>query len=155
MFKVLTFLFACGGLASGIGLATILSNYWVGRIGGGIKIEDSEYVRLTHQFVVPIVQGGEMQAIIMLSLGLEISASGRDTVFLREPKLNDILLRVMFDYANAGGFEGDFTESVRLGSLRRALLEAAQQVVGAEIKDVLISDVIYQGASMPPKSNSI
>lgn len=104
-----------------------------------------EYVKLPSQFVVPVMEGGRVGSLVVMTLSLEVPAGGTDAVFAREPKLRDEFLRVLFDHANAGGFRGTFTEGGTLIALRRALLEAARKVMGAEgVGDILITDIVRQ-----------
>ena len=56
-----------------------------------------------------------------------------------------IILQVLFDHANVGGFEGNFTSALELGRLRKALREVAQRDLGkAIIQDVLIMEIARQ-----------
>ena len=110
-----------------------------GHGGGG-----NEFVKLNSQFVVPVVNGDRIQALVVLSLSLEVVAGGTEIVYAREPKLRDVILRVLFDHANIGGFEGNFTEARRLEILRRSLMEAARNVMGSSVKDVLITEIARQ-----------
>lgn len=103
-----------------------------------------DFVRLSNQFIVPVVQGGEMRSLVILSLSLEVPAGSGADVLRAEPKLRDLFLQVLFDHANAGGFSGDFTSAARMGALREALREAARQVMGAGLHDVLIVDLVRQ-----------
>ena len=97
------------------------------------------------QFVVPVLEGGRVGALVVLALSLEVPVGQTDLVFTREPKLRDAFLRVLFDHANAGGFRGSFTDAATLVSLRRALLEAARKALGADaVSDVLITDILRQ-----------
>lgn len=103
-----------------------------------------EYVKLNNQFVVPVVEQGQIVSLVILSLSLEVRIGGTEKVYAVEPKLRDSLLQVLFDYANSGGFRGSFTETATLGELRRSLLEAGRQVLGDQISAVLISDIVRQ-----------
>lgn len=103
-----------------------------------------DYVKLPSQFVVPIMESGRVAALVVLSLSLEVAPGTSETVFAREPKLRDEFLRVLFDHANSGGFRGTFTDGANLVILRRALLEAARKVLGADLADVLITDIVRQ-----------
>jgi len=103
-----------------------------------------DYLKMNNQFVIPVVSGERVAALVVMSLTLEVPAGQTAAVYEREPKLRDAFLQVMFDHANAGGFEGAFTSSGRLKSLRRALLEAAQSIAGALISDVLLLDIVRQ-----------
>ena len=103
-----------------------------------------EYVKLTNQFVVPVLDGGKVAAMVILSLSLEVEAGGSEEVYAKEPKLRDAFLQVMFDHANAGGFAGAFTDGANLVLLRRALLEVGKSAIGAVLTDVLIVDMVRQ-----------
>ena len=103
-----------------------------------------EYVKLTNQFVVPVLEGGKVAAMVILSLNLEVEAGASESIYSREPKLRDVFLQVMFDHANAGGFTGSFTDGANLVLLRRALLEAGKSAIGAVLTDVLIVDIVRQ-----------
>jgi hypothetical protein len=114
--------------------------------GHGDGAAPPDYVRLNNQFIVPVVEEGRVSATVVLSLSLEVPAGGTEAVYAREPRLRDAFLRVLFDHANAGGFRGVFTDGANLVILRQALKEAARKVMGDEVMDVLISDLVRQDA---------
>ncbi len=106
--------------------------------------ERPEYVKLNTQFIVPIVEGGRVTAMVIMALSLETTPGSTEIIYATEPKLRNALLQVMFDHANVGGFRGSFTDGANLTLLRKALLEAAQTTVGPMILDVLIADIARQ-----------
>lgn len=103
-----------------------------------------DYAKLNNQFIVPVVEDGEMAALVVLSLSLEVRPGMTEVVYAREPKLRDALLQVLFAHANNGGFRGSFTENTTLQSLRLSLLETARSIVGPGVSDVLILDLMRQ-----------
>jgi len=103
-----------------------------------------EYVRLNNQFIVPVVQKERIDALVVLSLSIEIAKGRSQTVFDREPKLRDEFLQVLFNHANMGGFQGAFTETATMAILRRNLLEAGQSILGDAVSDILITDIARQ-----------
>ena len=103
-----------------------------------------EYVKMANQFVVPMIEGGKVSAMVILSLSIEVKTGQTADVYSKEPKLRDSFLQVMFDHANAGGFDGPFTDSANMIALRRALLESARQTLGESAQDVLITDIVRQ-----------
>lgn len=105
---------------------------------------ETEFVKLNNQFIVPVVVDGRVESMVIMTLGVETALGGSDTIYAREPKIRDALLQVMFDHANAGGFRGVFTNETNLAMLRRAMLEVVQKVVGPEVRDVLISEIVRQ-----------
>lgn len=104
----------------------------------------SDYVKLNNQFVIPIVAEERIAAMVVLSISLEVPPGGSEPIYQREPKLRDIFLQVLFDHANAGGFDGAFTDGRKMETLRTALLETARQELGASIRGVLITDMARQ-----------
>lgn len=103
-----------------------------------------EYAKLNNQFVVPVVVGQEIAAMVVLSLSIEVAAGQKDRVFEVEPKLRDVFLQVLFDHANTGGFDGNFTETTTMRSLRAALQRAAEAAVPGLSHDVLIIEIVRQ-----------
>lgn len=103
-----------------------------------------EYVKLNNQFIIPVVKNARVEALVILSLSLEVKTGATERVYSVEPKLRDSFLQVLFEHANAGGFDGAFTETINISALRRALLEAAQKTLQKDVTDVLISDIVRQ-----------
>lgn len=161
MRKLLPLILALAGLGAGIGAGIVLrppaDSVEAGVEGEAIAPEPSEavdhgspdggqfdYVRLNNQFVVPIVSEERVRALVVLSLSLEVTPGSSEQIYAREPKLRDGFLRVLFDHANAGGFDSDFTSPTKLGALRTALKELAGQTLGPLVHDVLIIDMVRQ-----------
>ena len=109
-----------------------------------VALDDREYARMNNQFVVPIVTNELVTALMVMSLSIEVSTGGQESVFAHEPRLRDAFLQVMFDHANMGGFNGAFTASSNMRLLREALKDAADRVMLGHITDVLIVDIVRQ-----------
>lgn len=105
---------------------------------------DLGYVDLGNQFIVPVVKDGAVDALVVLSLSVEVPAKARDDVFAHEPKLRDALLDALFDHGSVGGFAGDFTGPSSREALRRVLTQAARDVLGDRISAVLITGIVRQ-----------
>ena len=103
-----------------------------------------EYARLNNQFVVPVVQDGRIASLVVMSLSVEVTPGNTAAVFAAEPKLRDSFLQNMFDHANRGGFSGNFTQGSNMRILRNDLRQAAQRIVGRNVTDVLIIDIVRQ-----------
>jgi flagellar FliL protein len=103
-----------------------------------------EYVKLNNQFVVPVMSEGRVSSLVVLSLSLEVTPGQVERTYELEPKLRDEMLQVLFDHANSGGFNGSFTDGANLVLLREALLETAVRVLGKDVTDVLIVDIVRQ-----------
>lgn len=102
------------------------------------------FVKLNNQFVVPVVYQEEVAALVVLSLTLETSADATTALYNQEPKIRDTALRVLFNHAYSGGFDGHFTAPEKLDVLRMNLREAVNVLSGGKVHDVLITDIIRQ-----------
>lgn len=103
-----------------------------------------DFVRMNDQFVIPVLRNGTLQSLVVLSLTLEVDTGETEPVFELEPKLRDAFLRVLFDHANNGGFDGTFTAPAQMERLRRALFETARKIAGPTVRDILILDLLRQ-----------
>ena len=106
--------------------------------------QQPEFVKLTNQFIVPVVEKNRIVSLVILSLSLEVKTGGTEQVYAKEPKLRDVILQLLFDHANTGGFRGSFTDADNLVILRRGLTEVARGVLGDTVRSVLITDIIRQ-----------
>ena len=102
------------------------------------------YVKLNNQFIVPVVYQDEVAALVVLSLTLETTADATTTLYNQEPKIRDTALRVLFNHAYSGGFDGHFTTPEKLDVLRMNLRDAVNELSGGKVHDVLITDIIRQ-----------
>ncbi len=103
-----------------------------------------EYMKLNNQFVVPLITGDDVTSMVIVSLSLEIAVGQQEAIYAIEPKLRDAFLRVLFDHASLGGFEGNFLSHLGLDTLRLALREIGQRTAGPVVHDVLIVDLVKQ-----------
>lgn len=145
---ILVLIIALIGLGTGIVGGTFLRPQSDISEGASTTEEDApvntEYVKLNNQFVIPIVEDGRVASLVIMSLSVEVTLGSTESIFSHEPKLRDAMLQTMFNHANAGGFNGVFTDGTNLTTLRTALLEVAQKIMGDIVKDVLISDLSRQ-----------
>lgn len=104
-----------------------------------------EYLDMTNQFIVPLVDAGAVNGIVVVSISLEVVEGTIANVNKLQPKIRDKFLQVLFNHANNGGFTGNFTEFRYIRSLKEELLRNAIVVAGKDVKDVLILDLVRQG----------
>lgn len=103
-----------------------------------------EYASLSSQFIVPLIEDGNVNGIVVLSIGLEVIDGSLQSVLMSEPKIRAAFLQSLFNHANNGGFSGNFTEHSAMESLRRELVIVARAIAGGNVSDVLILDVTRQ-----------
>ena len=152
MGKLLPVLLALAGLGAGLGAGVVLrpapgetpAEAEAAADHAPAEAEAPDYVKLNNQFIIPVIEGGRVASMVMLSLSLEVAAGHSGEIYAREPKLRDAFLQVLFDHANTGGFRGSFTDGSNLVLLRQALREKAVSVVGGIVTDVLITDIARQ-----------
>ena len=105
-----------------------------------------EFLNMTNQFIVPLVDQGAVNGLVVLSISLEVVEGTIATVHQLEPKIRDRFLQVLFNHANNGGFDGNFTDFRYIKSLKDELLRNAQVVAGRDVSDILILDLVRQDA---------
>lgn len=105
---------------------------------------DTEIVKLNNQFIIPVVNKSMISALVVLSLSVEIGPGRSAEVYAREPKLRDVFLQALFDHANIGGFDGEFTKARNMEMLRSALNKVAAGVLGDAVFGVLITEIARQ-----------
>ena len=163
--KLLPVIFLAVGLCAGVGAGIVLAPPDKGNDTGKKAAEDKpdkdeeaksketnkdekasqfEYLKLTKQFVVPVVKNDRISALVVMSLSLEVRPGISEAFYEIEPKLRDGFLQVLFDHANTGGFDGSFTQSGNLSALRQSLLEVAKKDLGEDVSSVLIMSVARQ-----------
>lgn len=128
----------CGDATAPVAVPPVDSGHGDEGTGG------TDFVKINNQFVIPVVHDTDIAALVVMSLSLEVVSGQTEAIYQREPKLRDVFLQVLFDHANAGGFDGVFTQLGRMDSLRAALTEVAQGAVGPQVVDVLITDLARQ-----------
>ena len=110
-----------------------------------LSAEGMEYVKLSNQFVVPIVMRERVSSLVVMTLSLEVIAGAGQRVYDAEPKLRDVFLRALFDHAAIRGFDGNFTRTGNLEIIRRNLRGLAKGVLGQDVvEDVLILEIARQ-----------
>ena len=103
-----------------------------------------DYVKIERQFIVPVVEEGQISSLVLMSVALEVKEGGSEVVFEKEPKLRDAFLQVFFAHAQSGGFDGSFTRESRLADLRTSLMKAARKVLGEIAQGVLLTNILRQ-----------
>lgn len=105
---------------------------------------EAAWFKFPTQFFVPLMQNGQVSGTMILSLTIEHPAEATERINGQEHKLRDALLRALMIRANTGDFSGNFTSDVQMQELRKALLAAAQDASGADVRNVLVEDIARQ-----------
>lgn len=110
----------------------------------GQSLGKQDYVKLNNQFIIPLLEDKSVSGLVAMSIGLELEPGYKETVYSLEPKLRAAFLQILFDHANVGGFNGQFTDSLNLDILRNNMFFAAKKILGDKVYDVLITDIARQ-----------
>lgn len=105
---------------------------------------ETAFATLKKQFVISVVTGERVSALVVTSIALEVDAETVEMVFQVEPKLRDAFLQVLFVHAQSGGFEGNFLMQDALDDLRGRLYEVARPIVGDILHNVLLTEIVRQ-----------
>ena len=112
--------------------------------GSQSKSGSSTYMKFGRQFVVPVIDSGKVQALVMLDINLELASSASEEVYTMEPKIRDALMRALLGLSNDGIFDDQLTDPENYDIMRKKLLRAAKEVIKDSVKDVLILEIARQ-----------
>lgn len=113
--------------------------------GAKVPVAGKEYIKLSNQFVVPLVEEERVSSMVVMTLSVEIPEGKGQGVYDLEPKIRDVFLRALFDHAAIGGFRGAFLDNENLDTVRESLRNAALSNFGEDfIEDVLIFEIARQ-----------
>lgn len=115
-----------------------------GHGGGEVDKDALAWFRFPSQFFVPVIRNARPEAVMVITLTIETTKASEKSIFDKEHRLRDALLRQLMIHANTGGFDGNFTSDAHMTELRGKLLKAARDVGGPEVRDVLIEDLARQ-----------
>lgn len=105
---------------------------------------DYDYVKFSRQFVIPVVGEDGVRALVVADIQLEVEPGTSEEAFSREPKLRDAFLKVLYRIAHTGGFNGSLVSDYILKDMHDDLKDAAAAILGGDLHDVLITDLLRQ-----------
>jgi hypothetical protein len=105
---------------------------------------DRDYVKVGRQIIIPVVNKGETQALMLFDLAIDVPASMTERAYAAEPRLRDAFLRELFEMSFTGAFSTTYTDERVVDELRRKLRAAARRLLGDMVDDVLILDIMRQ-----------
>lgn len=111
---------------------------------GEVKTSELDYLKFKRQFVVPVIGKDQVDALVLLNIGVSLSGDIKEEVFRHEPKFRDAFMRELLSMSNAGYFNDELTRPATYEVLRETLLRAARDVKEEGIEDILILDFARQ-----------
>lgn len=111
---------------------------------GPLESGDRDYVKLARQLVVPVVEEGETQALMLFELALDVPRSMTERAYAAEPRLRDAFLQVLMEMSYTGAFSRTYTDERVVAELRDKLRSTARRQLGGAVSDILILDILRQ-----------
>lgn len=105
---------------------------------------DRAFVEIGPQMIIPIVEGGRTRALMLFELAIDVPTGRVEDVHAIEPRLKDAFLTEFLRMSQAGAFNENFTDNRVIGELRGSLTRAAQRLIGDDVAEVLILDIMRQ-----------
>lgn len=112
-----------------------------GNSGGGPA---RAYVRLGRPIVIPVVEGGETRALMVFEIALDVPGLLTERAYSAEPRLRDAFLRALLALSHTGAFSETYTDERVVRELRDRLRAVAREILGNEVSDILILDLLRQ-----------
>jgi flagellar basal body-associated protein FliL len=137
------------GMALGLAVGGAAGSYWYMTPASSApaneeQSDDHAFIDMEGKFVVPLVRGNRVRALIVVDLRLEVNSSAETRVQELKPKVRDLFLDTLYAMAVAGSFDGDLYSNNVQGEMRARLLEAARQVLQDDAKAILIGELLRQ-----------
>lgn len=102
------------------------------------------FIDMDRKFVVPLVRGNRVRALVVLDLRLEVPEWAENRARDLKPRLRDALLDALFAMAVEGAFDGDLYSNNIQSEMRARLLAAARKVLQQDVAAVLIGELLRQ-----------
>ena len=106
-----------------------------------IEPSQIDYFSLSQPLKIPIFKNNQSTAEVELWLSLSGEKKLIEKIPHAEAEIRDRLISALTDHANSGGFDGQYTSSASLSSLRNRLKNALSNLQEGQNIEVLISSI--------------
>lgn len=107
---------------------------------------DSDYFPLTSKMIAPFNRANGRPAFVAVEITLEMEPGKSEHAKKHEPKIVDAFLRVIVQFAATGAFDDHGHAPHTLRELNNEFLKAAKAVLGPEVRNVLIANLLTSNA---------
>ncbi|MEM6410077.1 MAG: hypothetical protein AAF683_00920 [Pseudomonadota bacterium] len=105
---------------------------------------DYEYFSFSREFVVPLMNNGAVESLVLLNLNLEVTPNTSSELFSIEPKLRDNVMSTLITLSNDGITLAEPTRVDSYETIRSLVLANLKDSVSEDIQNVLIVDIAKQ-----------
>ncbi|MBK0398125.1 hypothetical protein H0I76_02895 [Limibaculum sp. M0105] len=102
------------------------------------------FIAVGRQLIIPVVRGETTRALVLFELAVDVPSEMSDFTHRMLPRLRDAFLRELFAMSYTGAFDETYTDARIIEEMRRSLRVAARRILGNEVADVLVLDVMRQ-----------
>ncbi|WOI52954.1 hypothetical protein [Parvularcula sp. LCG005] len=99
-------------------------------------------MRFARPFVVPVSDGWQTQALVVIQLNLELNREAMDNSVGLEEKLRDRIMSALIAYSHNGGFAVTVTDPELRTAVHDVVLSAADELLPDQVGDVLILEML-------------
>ena len=113
--------------------------------GGGYGGSNNPtYFKFSREFIVPHVENGRINSLVILNISLEIDSSVSDKVFQLEPAMRDNIMTTLIELSNDGRTFQSLTTVESYETLRATVKSRLTRVIPEGVDNVLILDIAQQ-----------
>lgn len=105
---------------------------------------DTSYFDFSREFVIPILDDGQVSALVIININLEVDSSLSGKLFRMEPKLRDNIMTSLIGLTNDKRVFSDLTSVRNYETIRSVVLSNLRDEISSDIMNVLIVDIAKQ-----------
>lgn len=113
-------------------------------VQGEEKSSGYGYFNFRRNFIVPVVGSSRVQALILISVSIEMEESKIEEAQTREPNIRDAFMKSLLAMSHEGLFNQDITDPDVYSEIQKRLMETAKTSIDENVKSVLLVDFARQ-----------
>ncbi|MEM9234498.1 MAG: flagellar basal body-associated FliL family protein [Pseudomonadota bacterium] len=102
------------------------------------------YFNFRRNFIVPVVGSSRVEALILISVSIEMEEEKIEEAQLREPNIRDAFMKSLLAMSHEGMFNQDITNPDVYSEIQKRLMETAKVSIDQNVKSVLLVDFARQ-----------
>ena len=102
------------------------------------------YFNFRRNFIVPVIGKERVQALVLISVSIEMPEDKIEEVQTREPNIRDAFMKALLAMSYEGVFNQDITNPDVYNEIQKRLYETAKVSVDKDVKSILLVDFARQ-----------
>lgn len=116
----------------------------VHHVEGEEKTSGYGYFNFRRNFIIPVVGQSRVEALVLLSVSIEMEESKIENTTTREPTIRDAFMKTLLEMSHEGIFNRDITNPDVYNEIQKRLLETAIITVDEGVRSILLVDFARQ-----------